>query len=213
MPTANPRPGSILGTRVLRTEDPGLLTGAREVPGRPAIVDRLHAVFVRSDVAHAALGAVHVDDARRHARRRRRVHRRRRSAWRRTTASCRCTPTSSAPPLADRPRPLRRRADRRRPRRDRGAGRRTPRRGVGRLSTPLPTRSSTPRPRSTTAPPLIFADARLEPGAWSASTGRASTSSAVADARRARALRQPAHRRGADGAQRLRGRCPPTTAG
>ena len=28
-PSATPRPGSILGTRVLRTEDPGLLTGSR----------------------------------------------------------------------------------------------------------------------------------------------------------------------------------------
>ncbi len=63
MPTANPRPGSILGTRVTRTEDPGLLTGARKYLADLPLVDRLHAVFVRSDVAHGVLGAIHVDDA------------------------------------------------------------------------------------------------------------------------------------------------------
>ena len=66
MPTANPRPGSILGTRVTRTEDPGLLTGARKYLADLPLVDRLHAVFVRSDVAHGVLGA---DPRRRCARR------------------------------------------------------------------------------------------------------------------------------------------------
>ena len=63
MPPATPRPGSILGTRVTRTEDPGLLTGARSYLADLPLVDRLHAVFVRSDVAHGVLGAIHVDDA------------------------------------------------------------------------------------------------------------------------------------------------------
>ena len=63
MPPATPRPGSILGTRVTRTEDPGLLTGSRHYLADLPLVDRLHAVFVRSDVAHGVLGAIHVDDA------------------------------------------------------------------------------------------------------------------------------------------------------
>ena len=58
------RPGSILGTRVLRTEDPGLLTGSRKYLADLRLTDRLHAVFVRSDVAHGILGAIHLDDAR-----------------------------------------------------------------------------------------------------------------------------------------------------
>ena len=62
-PSATPRPGSILGTRVLRTEDPGLLTGSRQYLADLPLVNRLHAVFVRSDVAHGLLSAIHVDDA------------------------------------------------------------------------------------------------------------------------------------------------------
>ena len=57
------RPGSILGTRVLRTEDPGLLTGSRRYLADLDLPDRLHAVFVRSDVAHGTLGTIHVEDA------------------------------------------------------------------------------------------------------------------------------------------------------
>jgi len=56
--------GSILGTRVLRTEDPGLLTGSRRYLADLKLPGRLHAVFVRSDVAHGVLGDIHVDDAR-----------------------------------------------------------------------------------------------------------------------------------------------------
>src|SRR6056297_816531 len=55
--------GSILGTRVLRTEDPGLLTGSRRYLADLELPDRLHAVFVRSDVAHGVLGDIHLDDA------------------------------------------------------------------------------------------------------------------------------------------------------
>ena len=58
------RPGSILGTRVLRTEDPGLLTGSRKYLADLDLPNKLHAVFVRSDVAHGTITAVHADDAR-----------------------------------------------------------------------------------------------------------------------------------------------------
>jgi aerobic carbon-monoxide dehydrogenase large subunit len=60
---AVPRPGSILGTRVLRTEDPGLLTGSRKYLADLVLPGKLHAVFVRSDVAHGTIQAIHVDDA------------------------------------------------------------------------------------------------------------------------------------------------------
>ncbi len=55
--------GSILGTRVLRTEDPGLLRGQNRYMNDLQVPGSLCAVFVRSDVANAALGAVHVADA------------------------------------------------------------------------------------------------------------------------------------------------------
>ncbi len=57
------RPGSILGTRVLRTEDPELLTGSRRYLADVPLTGALHAVFVRSDVAHGHIRAIHVDDA------------------------------------------------------------------------------------------------------------------------------------------------------
>ncbi len=56
-------PGSILGTRVLRTEDPTLLTGSARYMNDLEIPGKLHAVFARSEVAHARLGDVHIDDA------------------------------------------------------------------------------------------------------------------------------------------------------
>ncbi|MDQ3468151.1 MAG: xanthine dehydrogenase family protein molybdopterin-binding subunit, partial [Actinomycetota bacterium] len=56
--------GSILGTRVRRTEDPRLLTGAGRYVDDLHLPGKLHAVFARSEVAHATLGTVHVDDAR-----------------------------------------------------------------------------------------------------------------------------------------------------
>lgn len=62
-PTALPRPGSILGTRVARTEDPQLLTGARRYLADLDLPNRLHAVFVRSDVAHGIIEAVHTEEA------------------------------------------------------------------------------------------------------------------------------------------------------
>ena len=62
------RPGSILGTRVLRNEDPALLVGTARYLADLDLDSRhpdgaLHATFVRSDVAHGTLRHVHVDDA------------------------------------------------------------------------------------------------------------------------------------------------------
>ena len=56
-------PGSILGTRVVRTEDPELLTGTARYVNDLDLPGKLHAAFARSEVAHAELRAVHVDDA------------------------------------------------------------------------------------------------------------------------------------------------------
>jgi len=66
--TASPSTqGSILGTRVVRTEDPRLLTGAATYVAdlefahpEPA----LQAVIVRSDVAHGLIRKIHVEEAR-----------------------------------------------------------------------------------------------------------------------------------------------------
>ena len=57
------RPGSILGTRVTRTEDPSLLIGAASYLADLPLHNRLHAVFVRSEIAHGVLGEIHVEDA------------------------------------------------------------------------------------------------------------------------------------------------------
>lgn len=55
--------GSILGTRVLRTEDPELLIGeARYVADLP-LNDPLHLVFVRSEMAHARIVAIDTSEA------------------------------------------------------------------------------------------------------------------------------------------------------
>ena len=56
--------GSILGTRVLRTEDPELLTGAGRFVDDLLLHDPLHVVFVRSEMAHARLLEVHSEQAR-----------------------------------------------------------------------------------------------------------------------------------------------------
>src|SRR5215204_3653509 len=56
--------GSILGTRVVRTEDPVLLTGQARYLDDLELPGKLHAVFARSELAHATLTAVHVEDAR-----------------------------------------------------------------------------------------------------------------------------------------------------
>ena len=55
--------GSLLGTRVLRTEDPRLLTGvARYIPDLQ-FDDLLHAVFVRSEVAHGTIRSIDTAEA------------------------------------------------------------------------------------------------------------------------------------------------------
>lgn len=58
-----PSPGSVLGTRVLRTEDPQLLTGERLYVADLPLEGRLYASFVGSDVAHGTIEQIHVDDA------------------------------------------------------------------------------------------------------------------------------------------------------
>ena len=55
--------GSILGTRVLRTEDPELLLGTAEYVGDLDLGDQLHVVFVRSEMAHALITAIDTEAA------------------------------------------------------------------------------------------------------------------------------------------------------
>lgn len=64
MTAAPPIHGSILGTRVVRTEDPALLLGAGKYVADLPLTGRVHAVFATSDVAFGVLNEVHVDDAR-----------------------------------------------------------------------------------------------------------------------------------------------------
>ncbi len=56
--------GSILGNRVTRTEDPGLLIGANTYIADLPLEHALAAVFVRSEVAHGTITAIDVDEAR-----------------------------------------------------------------------------------------------------------------------------------------------------
>ena len=56
--------GSILGTRVLRTEDPELLVGAARYVADLQLTAPLHAVFVRSEMAHARVVGIDLDEAR-----------------------------------------------------------------------------------------------------------------------------------------------------
>lgn len=56
--------GSILGNRVTRTEDPALLTGAARYIADLPLAGKLHAVFVRSDVAHGLIRSIDVSAAR-----------------------------------------------------------------------------------------------------------------------------------------------------
>ncbi len=56
--------GSILGNRVTRTEDPGLLTGSRHYLADLDLDRPLHAVFVRSDIAHGTIRSIDTDEAR-----------------------------------------------------------------------------------------------------------------------------------------------------
>ena len=63
-PSGGPIGGSILGNRVTRTEDPGLLTGSRRYLADLELDRPLHAVFVRSDVAHGEIRSIDVAEAR-----------------------------------------------------------------------------------------------------------------------------------------------------
>lgn len=58
-----PPPGSILGRRVLRTEDPELLTGDARFVADLDLPGALHAVFVRSEYAHARVRSIDVSAA------------------------------------------------------------------------------------------------------------------------------------------------------
>ncbi|MEX0848314.1 MAG: xanthine dehydrogenase family protein molybdopterin-binding subunit [Ilumatobacteraceae bacterium] len=62
LPTT-PRQGSILGTRVLRTEDPELLTGEVRYVADLHLDGALHLVVVRSEMAHATITAIDTADA------------------------------------------------------------------------------------------------------------------------------------------------------
>lgn len=57
------RSGSILGNRVLRREDPGLLTGANRYTDDIVVPGEAHIVFARSPMAHAELRSVDVSAA------------------------------------------------------------------------------------------------------------------------------------------------------
>ena len=63
MTDAAARPGSILGTRVTRTEDPSLLTGAAQYVDDLGLTNPLHAVFARSDVAHGTINSIGIAEA------------------------------------------------------------------------------------------------------------------------------------------------------
>lgn len=56
-------PGSILGTRVQRTEDPGLLIGSQRYLADLKLEHRLFASFVGSEVAHGTINSIDVDEA------------------------------------------------------------------------------------------------------------------------------------------------------
>ena len=56
--------GSLLGTRVVRSEDPALLLGLGIYVADLPLEGRLYAAFVRSQVAHGVIRAIHAEDAR-----------------------------------------------------------------------------------------------------------------------------------------------------
>ena len=59
-----PAPGRVLGSRVLRSEDRSLLTGAARYLDDVPCEGALHGVFVRSPIAHALVRSADVDAAR-----------------------------------------------------------------------------------------------------------------------------------------------------
>jgi carbon-monoxide dehydrogenase large subunit len=56
-------PQTVLGHSVLRSEDPGLLTGSARFMADVEVAGALHAVFVRSHVAHGAVTAIRAEAA------------------------------------------------------------------------------------------------------------------------------------------------------
>jgi aerobic carbon-monoxide dehydrogenase large subunit len=67
---------SILGNRVLRTEDPKFLTSGGVYTDDLRLQGALHVTYVRSTVAHARLTALEVEEARRRTSTSSRHHRR-----------------------------------------------------------------------------------------------------------------------------------------
>ena len=61
--TSGSTSGSILGTRVIRTEDPALLLGQARYLADLDLPNKLHAVFVRSEIAHGLINTIHTADA------------------------------------------------------------------------------------------------------------------------------------------------------
>src|SRR5262245_36168150 len=55
--------GSLLGNRVLRTEDPGLLTGSARYLADLPFDEPLYAVFVRSELAHGTISSIDTAEA------------------------------------------------------------------------------------------------------------------------------------------------------
>jgi aerobic carbon-monoxide dehydrogenase large subunit len=62
-PAHEPVRGSILGTRVIRTEDPALLVGQGRYVADLPLERKVFAFFVRSQIAHGTITAIHVEDA------------------------------------------------------------------------------------------------------------------------------------------------------
>ena len=139
-------PGSILGNRVVRKEDPKFLTTGGvylDDLDLPELEGAAHVAYVRSPVAHGTISSIETSDAAAVPGVRRRLHGRR---PRPGTAAVAVQPWRGPTPAGNGPRPLRRRADRRRRRRVPGRRRRRRRRpcsSTSSRSTPV----STPPPR------------------------------------------------------------------
>ena len=193
---------SILGTRVMRKEDPKFLTVGGTYTDDLDIPGAAYVTYVRSSVAHARITAIDIDEAR--------------AApgviavftAADVTLECRRADGDDAggdePPLfGPRHRPLRRRADRRH--RHRGAlpGRRTP---------PSWSSSTTSRCRRSSTPTRRLARRRPRSSPSTGPTSRSTCGRPIDDAplRRLRGRRPPAHRQPAGGALPARGaRRPP----
>ena len=201
--------GSILGTRVLRTEDPGLLTGANRYVADLPLDRPLHAVFVRSELAHGTIDSIDVDEAR--------AMPGVVAVW--TAAELGVAPHHGFVKVHDRLRPpaarhrsraLRRRGDRRRVRRDAGAGRRRRSDRVRRLRAAAV--GHRPRGGARADAPVLFPEHGDQPRRRRVVRPGTRPRGGLRR-RRARPLRQPAHRRRPDGAARRAPPRRPTTGG